>query len=111
MLKRILSVLAALAVLVGGFVVTAPAQAVSGSNVYLAQVSSNETGYVRTWNTNNWLKRIYLGETAQNVERFCPPGGDWTMIVTGSTSTRTLDPGECYWPSHDGTYSVHLWNY
>jgi hypothetical protein len=101
-----------LAAVLFGTATAAPAQAVSGSTVYLAQVSSNFTGYVRTWNINNWYKRIDLGETANNVDRFCPPGSNWDMLVTGPAgTTRAMYNGACYSPTKSGTYSVELWNY
>lgn len=108
--KFLLAIVASLAVVLGGVVTAAPAQAVWGTSVYLEGIATGSNTWVRTTNMVGTDKIIHWMETARNVRYFEPPSTGWGMIVTGpGGSTRNLEPGEGYTPTNDGTYRVTVY--
>lgn len=103
----------AIGVVAGGTALAAPAQADWGTDVHLQQISGkvpvNVNGWIKARNMNGNDKILHLGETAHNNAKFCPPGTNWAMWVTGPAGTsRFVSAGLCYVPTNDGTYNVEL---
>jgi hypothetical protein len=104
----LLALVATLAVVFGGMAAATPAQAVTGSTVYLFGAAGN--GWVKTTNTNGVDKIIHQYETANNVQFFCPPSSGWEMVIYGPNGTkRNVAPGLCYFPTNPGTYQVGVY--
>lgn len=103
----LMAMVATLAVVFGGLVAAAPAQAVWGTTVTVT--SANGNSWIRTTNMVGTDKLIHLGETARNVRTFEPPSDGWSMAVHGPNgSVRWLQPGEGYTPTNDGVYEVWI---
>lgn len=91
----LLAGLAALAVVFGGVLTAAPAQAAWGTEVHLRNAAYDS--WAKATNMNGVDKILHEGQTANNADYICPPGTNWYLHIFGPYNTsRTLAPGQCY---------------
>lgn len=104
------AIVASLALIMGGVVTAAPAQAIWDTSVTVEGVPSGTNAWIRTTNMVGTDKIIHLNETARNVHYFCPASSGWELWIVGPAGTRRgLDPGQCYTPTNDGLYRVYIY--
>lgn len=89
--------MAAVAVIVGGMGVAAPAQAVVGTTVSFTVLQEGipETARVRSTNTNGNTQWQPYGTTRTNVQKTCPANSHYKLRVPAPGGYRYLKPGEC----------------
>lgn len=106
MLKKILGALLALGVVFGGVAIAAPAQAVTGTMVYVYSGDS----YVRMTNTSGVTVNKPVGTSMTNVFRICPPGIGYRLRITKPGGQRlTLAYGACYGTNVSGDWLAGSW--
>lgn len=109
MRKILASAIAAIALLFGGVMVAAPAQAVWGTSVFLTSSAPNPNAWIKTTNMVGDDKILHVSETARNVRYFEPPSSAYYMTIQGPAGTfNNIEHGERYTPTKDGTYTVWL---
>lgn len=101
-----LAILTALAVVLGGVVTAAPAQALIRSVYY--PYNGNLTGVPLVVNMQDGRTLYrYRDTVTDNVWRYCPPSIGYYLIVENPTGHRvTRSAGTCHVPSYDGQYKV-----
>lgn len=106
MLKKILGAVLALGVVFGGVAIAAPAQAVTGTTVYVYAGDS----YVRMTNTSGVTRNKAVGTSMTNVFRICPPSIGYRLRITKPGGQRlTLAYGACYATNTSGDWLAGSW--
>lgn len=111
MKKFAMAALAALALLFGGLVTAAPAQADAGTSVAFNGVSQGIPRTIDLYNTNIYGNQYQqpLSTVRHNVERVCPKNSNYRLQYTNPRGTTDiLGAGQCFHPGLEGTYRVYL---
>lgn len=108
MFKKFLAAMAVLMLLVTGLglATATPAQAVTGTTVYVYAGDS----YVRMTNTSGVTSNKPVGTSMTNVFRICPPGIGYRLRITKPGGQRlTLAYGACYATNTSGDWLAGSW--